>query len=248
MHWTPAFLFHPSPLLVTFSESPSSCLESAKPLLRTQGFAFSKRFGRRCVSRAKARGSILLYPAALEHSCFLFLMVPTPREWFIALSGLGGAWESKRPNHNIGKAMVAGRVNTRPSIFPDGKKITAAGHMPDSQMHMILPWKLWNKLFSLSHGSVKQNKKPKSSLRQKPQALRYNPTNRRFSLLSYGQAGDIPSEKFVTHTHHSLSDTAGPGLTPLTSWAFLSFSWTLWSPLCATQRGWGWTERTLSPL
>lgn len=95
---------------------------------------------------------------------------------------------------------------------------------------------------------TKQNKKPKSSLRQKPQALWYNPTNRRFSLLSYGQAGDIPSEKFVTHTHHSLSDTAGPGLTPLTSWAFLSFSWTLWSPLCATQRGWGWTERTLSPL
>lgn len=37
MHWTPAFLFHPPPLLVTFSESPSSCLESARPLLRTQG-------------------------------------------------------------------------------------------------------------------------------------------------------------------------------------------------------------------
>ena len=151
MHWTPAFLFHPPPLLVAFSESPSSCLESARPLLRTQGFAFSRRFGRRCVSRAKARGSILLYPGALEHSYFLFLMVSTPREWFIALSGLGGAWESKWPNHNIGKATVAGRVNTRLSVFPDGEKITAEGHVPWlSNARDITMKTMKRKLFSIS--------------------------------------------------------------------------------------------------
>lgn len=51
------------------------------PLVRAQGFTFSKRFEKGRVSAAKARGSIPPDIGAPEHSWFYFLIVPAPWGW-----------------------------------------------------------------------------------------------------------------------------------------------------------------------